>query len=240
MECRFEIVMLKFIIFIEKSIFVLAILTVIMLSGSLSNSAAADDLKKIKRLVARVQLELSQIKEQSLKSDQQQLAFLEPQNEKIENLEGNNVVLTDKISKIELRLSLIDEKLEKYAEESADAKVSELNKLATVLALISIGDGNSAEPLILELVNKGNNVKKDLLILLLAETQKKQGLLEQSLGYYGALIADYPKSPYLNRSIFEAGRLLGELGFPEKQKSMLQALKESEGTYGIKARKLLE
>ena len=240
MECRFEIVMLKFIIFIEKSIFVLAILTVIMLSGSLSNSAAADDLKKIKRLVARVQLELSQIKEQSLKSDQQQLAFLEPQNEKIENLEGNNVVLTDKISKIELRLSLIDEKLEKYAEESADAKVSELNKLATVLALISIGDGNSAEPLILELVNKGNNVEKDLLILLLAETQKKQGLLEQSLGYYGALIADYPKSPYLNRSIFEAGKLLGELGFPEKQKSMLQVLKESEGTYGIKARKLLE
>lgn len=232
--------MLKFTIFIRKSSFALAILIIITLSGSLSNSAAADDLKKIKRLLARVQLELSQIKEQSLKSDQQKLSFLEPQNEKIENLEGNNVLISDKISKIELRLSLIDEKLEKYTKESADAKVSELNKLATVFALISIGDGDSAEPLILDLVNKGNNVEKDLLILLLAETQKKQGLLEQSLGYYGALIADYPKSLYLNRSIFEAGKLLGELGFPEKQKSMLQALKESEGPYGIKARQLLE
>ena len=74
----------------------------------------------------------------------------------------------------------------------------------------------------------------------MAETQKNQGLLQQSLGYYGALISDYPKSPYLNRSIFEASKLLGELGHTEEQKSMLQALKESDGPYGEQARKILE
>ena len=134
----------------------------------------------------------------------------------------------------------LDERLEKYESKSSSAQLSELNQLATVFALVSVGEVNNVEPLVLELVNKGDNVQKDLLILLLAETQKNQGLIEQSLGYYGALISDYPQSPYLNRAIFEASELLGKLGHTEEQMSMLQALKESDGAYGEQARKKLE
>ncbi len=223
-----------------KWIIAIAIMGVVMIPLGPSAVVGANDLKKVKRLVARLQLELLQIKENSSKGAKEQLALLEPQNAKIKILEENNQKLTEIIRSLELKISLLDERLEKYESKSSSAQLSELNQLATVFALVSVGETNNVEPLVLELVNKGDNVQKDLLILLLAETQKNQGLIEQSLGYYGALISDYPQSPYLNRAIFEASELLGKLGHTEEQMSMLQALKESDGAYGEQARKKLE
>ena len=225
---------------VMKWIIAIAIMGVVMIPLGPSAVVGANDLKKVKRLVARLQLELLQIKENSSKGAKEQLALLEPQNAKIKILEENNQKLTEIIRSLELKISLLDERLEKYESKSSSAQLSELNQLATVFALVSVGEVNNVEPLVLELVNKGDNVQKDLLILLLAETQKNQGLIEQSLGYYGALISDYPQSPYLNRAIFEASELLGKLGHTEEQMSMLQALKESDGAYGEQARKKLE
>jgi TolA-binding protein len=225
---------------VMKWIIAIAIMGVVMIPLGPSAVVGANDLKKVKRLVARLQLELLQIKENSSKGAKEQLALLEPQNAKIKILEENNQKLTEIIRSLELKISLLDERLEKYESKSNSAQLSELNQLATVFALVSVGETNNVEPLVLELVNKGDNVQKDLLILLLAETQKNQGLIEQSLGYYGALISDYPQSPYLNRAIFEASELLGKMGHTEEQMSMLQALKESDGPYGEQARKKLE
>ena len=217
-----------------------AITIIIVLALGSSSVSGADDIKKVKRLVARLQLDLSQVKEQISKSASTELALIEPLNAKIERLEETNRVLTEKINSLKLDISLLDENLQKYKSKSKSAQLSELYQLATVFALYSIGDTSSIEPLVLELVNTGNNVQKDLLLLLLAETQKKQGFLEQGLGYYGALISDYPDSIYLNRAVFEASELLGKLGHSEEQMSMLQALKDSDGTYGDLARKRLE
>ena len=102
-----------------------------------------------------------------------------------------------------------------------------------------MGETSTLEALVLELINKGNNLQKDLLILLLAETQKNNGLMELSLGYYGALISDYPNSPYRSRSIYEASELLGNLGKDEEQKSLLLALKKTDDPYGEMAREKL-
>jgi DNA-binding transcriptional regulator GbsR (MarR family) len=219
---------------------VTAIIIFIVLALGSSSVSGAGDIKKIKRLVARLQLDLSQVKEQFSKSVGKELALLEPLNAKLERLEERNIILTKKINSLKLDISLLDEKLQKYQSKSNSAQLSELYQLATVFALYSVGDTNSIEPLILELVNTGNNVQKDLLLLLLAETQKKQGFLEQGLGYYGALISDYPDSIYLNRAIFEASELLGKLGHSEEQMSMLLLLKEIDGIYGELARKNLE
>ena len=219
---------------------VTAIIIFIVLAFGSSSVIGAEDIKKVKRLVARLQLELSQVKEQFSKSAGKELAILEPLNAKFERLEETNKILTEKINSLKLDISLLDEKLQKYQSKSNSAQLSELYQLATVFALYSVGDTNSIEPLVLELVNTGNNVQKDLLLLLLAETQKKQGFLEQGLGYYGALISDYPESIYLNRAIFEASELLGKLGHSEEQMSMLLLLKEIDGIYGELARKNLE
>lgn len=219
---------------------VTAIIIFIVLAFGSSSVIGAEDIKKVKRLVARLQLDLSQVKEQFSKNAGKELALLEPLNAKFERLEETNRILTEKINSLKLDISLLDEKLQKYQSKSNSAQLSELYQLATVFALYSVGDTNSIEPLVLELVNTGNNVQKDLLLLLLAETQKKQGFLEQGLGYYGALISDYPESIYLNRAIFEASELLGKLGLAEEQTSMLLVLKEIDGTYGELARKRLE
>ena len=188
--------MLSFIPSVLRRLSIKTIMAVVLVSlGSSVAVGGADDIKKVKRLVARLQLELLQIKEISSKSAGEQLAILEPQNAKIKILVENNRKLSEKISSLSLKISVLEEQLEKYQSRSNSAQLSELNQLATVFALVSVGEVNSIEPLVLELVNKGNNLQKDLLILLLAETQKNQGLLEPSLGYYGALISDYPKSP---------------------------------------------
>ena len=200
----------------------------------------ASSLKKVRRTVARLQLELLELKEKSSKTAGQQMAILEPQNEKIETLTKENLELTKKLKYLELKFQLLEEKLEKYQKESSTEQLSELNDLTTVLALVTVGEISAIEPLVLDLINKeDNNLKEDLLILLLAETQKSQGFVEKSLSYYVLLMSEYSNSPYLSRAIFEASELLGQMGHTEQQNSMLETLKDSEGTYGILARNKL-
>ena len=53
------------------------------------------------------------------------------------------------------------------------------------------------------------------------------------------LVSEYSESPYLRRALFEASELLGQMGQSEQQTVMLEALKDSKGTYGVLARKKL-
>ena len=218
----------------------IAIIFFLVISLGPSSVPAAKKKKKVKRLVARLQLELSQVRDQFSTSAGKELALLEPLTAKLEVLEDTNRILTEKINSLELDISLLDEKFQNYQSKSDSAQLSELYKLVTLFALYSVGDTNSIEPLVLELVNKGNNVQKDLLLLLLAETQKNQGLLEQALGYYGVLISDHSDSIYFKRAVYEASELLGKLGHSDEQMSMLLVLKDSEGPYGDLARKRIE
>ena len=216
-----------------------AIRCVVFLSLSSSVAVGADDVKKVKRAVARLHLEMMQLKEKTSKLAGEQLALLEPQNERIETLTRSNLKLSETINSLKFKISILEEKLDEYQTKSSSSQLSELNQFATILALASVGETSTLEALVLELINKGNNLQKDLLILLLAETQKKKDLMELSLGYYGALISDYPNSPYRSRSIYEASELLGNLGKDEEQKSLLLALKKTDDPYGEMAREKL-
>ena len=86
-----------------------AITIIIVLALGSSSVSGADDIKKVKRLVARLQLDLSQVKEQISKSASTELALIEPLNAKIERLEETNRVLTEKINSLKLDISLLDE-----------------------------------------------------------------------------------------------------------------------------------
>jgi len=198
--------------------------------------AQTSDVKKVKLLVARLQLQLMQVQEKLSGKENQELSLLELHKAKIETLTKSNDRLAKELGDLKFKILVLEENLEKYQSKSNSSRVSELNQLATILALSSVGETGTLDPLLLELINKGNNLQKDLLILLLAENQKNQGLFEPSLGYYGELISDYPNSPYLNRAIFEASELLGELGHTKEQKSFLQTLKKSDDHYGELAR----
>jgi len=71
-----------------------AILCVVFLSLFSSVAVGADDVKKVKRIVARLHLEMMQLKEKSSKLAGEQLALLEPQNAKIETLTRTNLKLS--------------------------------------------------------------------------------------------------------------------------------------------------
>ena len=228
---------LRKIVMIDKKIKTILIVGLFALISNLA--LGASDIKKVKRLVARLQMEILELKKKSSNSASEQMAVLEPQNEKIEALTNENLELSKNLKDLELKLLLLEEKLEKYKQESSSEQLLELNQLATILTLISVGENSSIEPLVLELINQGNNIKQDLLILLLADTQKNQGFFEQSLNYYILLVSDYPESRYRNRAIFEASELLGKLGHIEEKNSMLEALKDIDGPYGVIARKRL-
>ena len=75
-----------------------AILCVVFLSLSSSVAVGADDVKKVKRAVARLHLEMMQLKEKTSKLAGEQLALLEPQNEKIETLTRSNLKLSETIT----------------------------------------------------------------------------------------------------------------------------------------------
>ena len=57
----------------------------------------ASSLKKVRRTVARLQLEILELKDKSSKIAGQQMAVLEPQNEKIESLTRENLELSKKL-----------------------------------------------------------------------------------------------------------------------------------------------
>ena len=228
---------LRKIVTIEKKIKTILIVGLFALVSNLA--LGASDIKKVKRLVARLQLEILELKKKSSNSANEQMAVLEPQNEKIEVLTKENLELSKNLKDLELKFLLLEEKLEKYKQQSSSEQLLELNQLATILTLISVGENSSIEPLVLDLINQGNNIKQDLLILLLADTQKNQGFIEQSLNYYILLVSDYPESRYRNRAIFEASELLGKLGHIEEKNSMLEALKDIDGPYGVLARNRL-
>ena len=106
-----------------------------------SNSAVeANDIKKVKRLIARMQMEMLELKEKSSNIAGKQMAILEPQNEKIEVLTKENLELTKKLKDLELKFLILEEKLEKYQKKSSTEQLSELNELATVLALVTVGE----------------------------------------------------------------------------------------------------
>ena len=158
--------------------------------------AQTSDVKKVKLLVARLQLQLMQVQEKLSEKENEQLSLLELHKAKIETLTKSNLELAETLGILKFKILVLEENLEEYQSKSSSSQFSELNQFATILALASVGETSTLEALVLELINKGNNLQKDLLILLLAETQKNHSLLELSLSYYGALISDYQNSPY--------------------------------------------
>ena len=99
-----------------------AILSVVFLSLSSSVAVAADDVKKVKRIVARLNLEMMQLKEKFSKQAGEQLALLEPQNEKIETLTRSNLKLSETINSLKFKISILEEKLLEYQRKSSSSQ----------------------------------------------------------------------------------------------------------------------
>ena len=147
--------------------------------------------------------------------------------------------MQEKVKTLETELALSKQQIEEMHASSSKAQFNELSLLVSSLMLAEFGDSSSLEEQLLEMLNEGSNLPPDQLILMLAESHKRRGALEESLGFYGLLISDYPESDFLNKAIFDASELLGELDQSDQQLALLESLSESKGEYGEKARERL-
>ena len=85
-----------------------AILFIGLFSLVTNVSLGASDIKKLRRLVARLQMEVMELKEKASDSAGNQMAILEPQNEKIEKLTKENLDLSQKLKDVELKFLLLE------------------------------------------------------------------------------------------------------------------------------------
>lgn len=190
----------------------------------------AGQLRQLKKRIIKLQFETQRLSSEIGTLTEKWTSQQEKTSGVIGALALENQRISKKIAAVVRKNEMLEENLESYRAQSATTKVAELEKVVMALLLEAVGEPKKAEPAILELINEGSEeLPKDLLILYLAERKKRSGELKESLGYLGALVSDFPESSYLPRSIFEMSELLGRLGKPVEQRTLLQQLSLGDG-----------
>ena len=195
-----------------------------------------DKIGKLQRSIVTMQLEMEEYQDELQNQLSEQREVLEQASTKLEELTRTNQVLQEQVKNLETRQALSEEKITDLRTSNSTTQFDELSELISAMMLAQLGDSMRLEEKLLSLLNEGNNLPADELILLLADSHKRRGALEESLGFYGLLISDHPGSDHINKAIFEASELLGQLDQKDQQLALLESLTESEGVYGKKAR----
>ena len=200
---------------------------------------SADQVKQLQKALIKMQLEMEEYQGELQDQFSEQRQLLEQAQSEIERLSRENKELQEKVFSLETEQAVSKQSLDELSASSSTAQFDELSLLVSSLMLAEFGDSSSLEEQLIEMLNEGSNLPADQLILMLAESHKRRGALEESPGFYGLMISDYPESDFLNKAIFEASELLGQLDQSDQQMALLESLSESKGEYGEKARKKL-
>ena len=200
---------------------------------------SADQVKKLQQALIKMQLEMEEYQGELQDQFSEQRQLVEESKTEIAQLNRLSQELQEKVKTLETELALSKQQIEEMRASSSKAQFNELSLLVSSLMLAEFGDSSSLEEQLLEMLNEGSNLPPDQLILMLAESHKRRGALEESLGFYGLLISDHPESDFLNKAIFDASELLGKLDQSDQQLALLESLSESKGEYGEKARERL-
>ena len=200
---------------------------------------SADQVKQLQKALIKMQLEMEEYQGELQDQFSEQRQLLEQAQSEIERLSRENKELQEKVFSIETEQAVSKQSLNELSASRSTSQFDVLSLLVSSLMLAEFGDSSSLEEQLLEMLNEGSNLPADQLILMLAESHKSRGAHEESLGFYGLMISDYPESDFLNKAIFEASELLGQLDQSDQQMALLESLSESKGEYGEKAREKL-
>ena len=157
-------------------------------------------------------------------------------------LTKENQSLKDQLTDLKKQLEVFEEKLETSETAKLSRELQDVNAVLRSLILTTLYEEPEAEELILKLVNNAvSSLPRDLLILYLANHNQQKGNLEQSLGYYGTLVSQFPESQYIPRSIFEMSEIFERFGKENEQKTLLLQLSfiQKPNPYVIKAKEKL-
>lgn len=143
----------------------------------------------------------------------------------VERLTHENQLLKEQVSVFKTQIQSFEERLEGSSFTKFSNNLKEINKLLESILLETVDEKIQAEELVLEIINDPySNLPKDILILYLATIKRKEVEFDQSLGYYGTLISQFPESQHLSHAIYEMSEVFGMLDKKNEQKTLLLQL----------------
>lgn len=157
----------------------------------------------------------------------------------IKNLLAENKTLIEESKRLRAQVETFEEIVESADNIQVAQDINELNQLLKAIILNEVGDEVPAEETILEIVNDAeSNIPRDLLVLYLASRKEKENKLDESLGYYGTLVTEFPDSQYVFKAIMSMSNVFGKMGKIDEQKTLLNQLiyLDEENPYSLLAK----
>ena len=140
---------------------------------------SADQVKQLQKALIKMQLEMEEYQGELQDQFSEQRQLLEQAQSEIERLSRENKELQEKVFSLETEQAVSKQSLNELSASSSTAQFDELSLPVSSLMLAEFGDSSSLEEQLLEMLNEGSNLPADQLILMLAESHKRRGALEE-------------------------------------------------------------
>ena len=140
---------------------------------------SSDQVKQLQKALIKMQLEMEEYQGELQDQFSEQRQLLEQAQSEIERLSRENKELQEKVFSLETEQAVSKQSLDELSASSSTAQFDELSLLVSSLMLAEFGDSSSLEEQLLEMLNEGSNLPADQLILMLAESHKRRGALEE-------------------------------------------------------------
>ncbi|PCI27680.1 MAG: hypothetical protein COB67_07985 [SAR324 cluster bacterium] len=214
----------------------------LIFSSPIYADANSKKLRRLTKSLFQFQQEFATLQEQFNRNSERRQAQQEEFKALTDRLTHENQVLKEQVTQLRKQTEIFEEQLEVSNTAKVSADLQDLRLLLRALILTSLKESSEAEGLLLGVVNRAEvKLPRDLLVLYLGYQKWKEKEYEQALGYYSTLLTEFPKSPYLQRAIFEMALIFGEQGQEEDQFALLSELAGLESSkYQQKARDLLK
>jgi hypothetical protein len=196
-------------------------------------------IKRINRSLFEFKQEFLELKEDFLKKEQIWKSQQEQFELLIQKLNSENLAARQEATKLREQVEKFEEILDTSDVKKLGSDVQDIAILLELLIYNEIGEPQQhTDALILKLINRYDSaISKDLLLFYLAKYKHSIGESDFALGYYGNILADFPDSRLISRTIYEMAQILDERGQDEDQITLLLQLasQEEPDEYGKRA-----
>ena len=195
-------------------------------------------IKRINRSLFEFKQEFLELKEDFLKKEQTWKSQQEQFELLIKKLNSENLAARQEATMLREQVEKFEEILDTSDVKKLGSDVQDIAILLDLLIYNEIGEPQHTSALILKLINRYDSaISKDLLLFYLAKYKHSIGESDFALGYYGNILADFPDSRLISRTIYEMAQILDERGQDEDQITLLLQLasQEEPDEYGKRA-----
>lgn len=182
-------------------------------------------IRKLNRSLFEFRRDFLELKDSLNKKEEGWKQQLEQSDLLLDQLRSENKQLNDQVEQLLQKINMFEEQLEKSSATKFQLGLDDLAKFTQSLLLKSLGADEDVDALLLDVINRPKSlIPKDLLLLYLARHNQEKDENQNSLGYYGNILTEFPDSIFQTRAIFEMSEIFGKIGKAEEQKTLLLQL----------------